>query len=211
MNETETKFHNMQLKELTEEGTFEGYASVFGQVDQGDDVVAKGAFRSSLQIRMPKMLYQHSPDQPIGTWLEAREDDHGLYVRGKILTETSKGAEILALMKAKILDGMSIGFRTIKAMRDEKTGIRTLLEVDLWEISVVTFPMLQSATVDNVKGKWTKRMVEQALRDAGMPNAMAVKLISGGWDAANTKTVQRDAGSRDILAKMRQATEMMKG
>lgn len=209
----EHKFRKVELKELTEDGEFEGYASVFGQKDQGDDVVQKGAFRGSLTQRKPKMLYQHDPSQPIGVWTDVREDDHGLLVRGKILSKVAKGAEVLELMRAKVLDGLSIGYRTLKASRDERSGIRTLIEVDLWEISVVTFPMLPSATIDAVKGEWTKRDVERVLREAGMPNSMAVKLISGGWDAATRSKSQRDAGEArtDLLASLRAATQLMKG
>lgn len=209
MKNSETKTFDLQIKELTDEGTFEGYASVFDDVDQGNDVVKKGAFRASLKERMPKMLYQHDPDKPIGKWLDVHEDEHGLYVKGKIIRETEKGAEVLALMKEKILDGLSIGFRTVKAMRDEKTSVRSLIEVKLWEISVVTFPMLQSATIDNVKGQWDKRKVERILRDAGMPNAMAVKFVAGGWDAANTDTKQRDVDG--VVDSLKKATELMKG
>lgn len=209
----EHKFSKVDLKELTDDGEFEGYASVFGQRDQGDDVVQKGAFRGSLTQRKPKMLFQHDPSQPIGMWTDVREDDYGLLVRGRILSKVARGAEVLELMRAKVLDGLSIGYRTLKASRDERSGVRTLMEVDLWEISVVTFPMLPSATIDAVKGEWTKRDVERVLREAGMPNSMAVKLISGGWDTATRSKSQRDAGAAqtDLLASLRAATQLMKG
>lgn len=206
----EHKFSEVKFEEFTDKGEFGGYASVFGQVDQSGDIIQKGAFKNSLSVRGPKMLFQHDPSQPIGVWEEIREDEHGLRVRGRILTKTSKGAEVLELMREKILDGLSIGFRTTKAERDERSGIRKLLEVDLWEISVVTFPMLMSATIDFVKGEWTKRDVERVLRDAGMPNAMAVKFVSGGWNAANSSKTQRDADLVDINQLLGQMTRMMR-
>lgn len=125
-------------------------------------------------------------------WDEVKEDATGLFVRGRLLTTVQKAKETYELMKAGVIDGLSIGYRTIKSLRDDATGFRQLKEVDLWEISLVTFPMLTSATVTSVKGDWTKREVERVLRDAGMPNAMAVKLIAGGYDAANSGG-QRDA------------------
>lgn len=192
---TEKKFQQLDLKEVSDEGVFEGYASKFGDRDQGGDTVMKGAFKNSLSQRKPKgvkMLWQHDPSHPIGVWDEIKEDATGLFVRGRLLTTVQKAKETYELMKAGVIDGLSIGYRTIKSLRDDATGFRQLKEVDLWEISLVTFPMLTSATVTSVKGDWTKREVERVLRDAGMPNAMAVKLIAGGYDAANSGG-QRDA------------------
>ncbi len=135
-------------------GSFEGYASLFGAEDQGGDIVMPGAFRTSLARRGMaeiRMLFQHDPAQPIGTWQVIREDARGLYVRGHVVEEVVRAREILALMRQGALDGLSIGFRTRKAIRDARTGRRRLYEIDLWEISVVTFPMLPGARVSAVK------------------------------------------------------------
>ena len=213
MSNLDVKFQPIDLKEITEEGEFEGYASKFGDVDQGGDVVLKGAFTGSLkrrETRSVKMLWQHSPSEPIGVWQEIKEDGEGLRVKGKILSTIAKGRETLDLMRAGVIDGLSIGFRTIKAIRDEKTGARQLKEVDLWEISLVTFPMLPSATVTSVKGDWDKRSVERVLRDAGMPNAMATKLVASGWDAANTRGQgDPDHGLSDLAQKLREMNQNM--
>ncbi|MFN3616252.1 MAG: HK97 family phage prohead protease, partial [Rubrimonas sp.] len=115
-------------------------------VDEGGDVVAAGAFAASLarRGRNVKLLWQHDPTQPIGVWESLREDARGLRVSGRLLSEVRRGAEAAALLKAGAVDGLSIGYRVI---RSEKTaqGGRRLLEVDLWEVSLVTFPMLQAA------------------------------------------------------------------
>ena len=135
-------------------GTFAGYASVFGVPDLGGDVVVKGAFRRSLVRQGPlgiKLLYQHDPSQPIGVWLSLAEDHKGLLVRGRLMPEIARAREVLALMRAGALDGLSIGFRTVKGSRDPTTGLRQLREIDLWEISVVTFPMQPEARVTAVK------------------------------------------------------------
>jgi hypothetical protein len=175
----------------------------------------KGAFKNSLRIRSSKsikMLWQHDSSYPIGIWEKVEEDSTGLHVRGRLLTSVPKAKEVYELMKAGIIDGLSIGYRTIKALRDDATGTRQLKELDLWEISLVTFPMLTSATVTSVKGDWTKRDVERVLRDAGMPNAMAVKLIAGGWDAANTAGGQGDPddGLNDLARQLAQMNETLK-
>lgn len=209
---TEKRFNHLNLKEVSDKGTFEGYASRFGDQDQSGDTVIKGAFVNSLKERKPdqiKMLWQHDPSYPIGVWEEIKEDSKGLYVRGRLLTSIQKAKETYELMKAGIIDGLSIGFRTVKALRDDQTGERQLKELDLWEISLVTFPMLTSATVTSVKGEWSKRDVERVLRDAGMPNAMAVKLIACGWNTANTSDGQGDpdGGLVDLTETLRRINE----
>lgn len=128
-----------------------GYASLFGLRDQGGDVVQKGAYAASLKRlsaagRGVKMLWQHDPAQPIGIWDEVREDATGLWVKGRILTEVDKGREAAALLAAGAIDGLSIGYRTVRAERDGK-GQRLLSELELWEVSLVTFPMLPEARV----------------------------------------------------------------
>jgi uncharacterized protein len=128
-----------------------GYASVFGQPDRGGDVVAAGAFAASLAAgaasgRRVRMLWQHDPAQPIGVWDELREDGHGLWVKGRILMDVARGREAAALLAAGALDGLSIGYRTRRAARDGQ-GRRLLTEVELWEVSRVTFPMLPQARV----------------------------------------------------------------
>lgn len=137
--------------ELGADATLSGYASLFGAVDQGGDVVEKGAYAASLERLRScgtsvKFLWQHDPSQPIGVWDEVREDARGLYVKGRLLTETRQGAEAAALIKAGAIDGLSIGYRTIRADHDGK-GHRRLAELELWEVSLVTFPMLQQARV----------------------------------------------------------------
>ncbi len=129
------------------DGHFTGYASVFGVPDLGRDVVMPGAFAGSLARRGPqgvRMLFQHDPAEPIGRWLDLREDFRGLYVEGRLNLGVQRAREIAALMQEGALDGLSIGFRTLSA-RPGADGSRRLLGIDLWEISVVTFPMQPSA------------------------------------------------------------------
>lgn len=174
-----------------EDGVFEGYASVFGVVDQGYDVVERGAFVKSLARRKPKMLWQHEMDKPIGVWDDVHEDERGLFVKGRLLTDVSKGKEALALLKAGAIDSMSIGYRTVEATTDGERHIRKLLEVDLYEISLVTFPMLPDAKVTDVKSITNERDFERFLRDAGYSKSEATAITLHGFKGL---TKRRDAG-----------------
>jgi HK97 family phage prohead protease len=158
----------------------EGYASLFGRVDQGRDMVMPGAFRESLRLRGARgvrMLFQHDAGQPIGVWDEIAEDARGLYAKGRLLTDVPKARDVLALIRAGAIDGLSIGFRTVSGRTDARTGVRRLDRVDLWEVSVVTFPMLGEARIASVKffrGDEMRRLAElrgvaKAMRGASRP------------------------------------------
>ena len=151
---------------LAPDGTVEGYASLFGEIDQARDMVMPGAFERSLRLRGVRripMLFQHDPAEPIGVWLELREDARGLYARGRLIPEVARGRELIALLRAGTADGLSISFRTVKGRLDPRTRIRRLDVIDLWEISIVTFPLLPGARVHTVKEalpqtrEWTRR------------------------------------------------------
>jgi HK97 family phage prohead protease len=131
----------------------EGYASLFWTRDLNDDVTAAGAFGASLAARGPggvKMLCQHDADRPVGVWDEVVEDGRGLFVRGRILDATPEGRMCAALVRASAMDGLSIGFKAVKARPDNSGRLRVLTEVDLWEVSIVTFPMLPGARIEQV-------------------------------------------------------------
>ncbi|MDD7971329.1 HK97 family phage prohead protease [Roseinatronobacter alkalisoli] len=128
-----------------------GYASVFGRRDKGGDTVLPGAYGASLQKLAARgdkvrMLWQHDPAQPIGIWDEVSEDAHGLFVKGRLLPDVARAREALALLQAGALDGLSIGYRTVRAQA-LATGGRNLVELDLWEVSLVTFPMQTEARI----------------------------------------------------------------
>jgi len=148
----ERKFMRFEEVATVADGVeIKGYASFFDAVDQGNDVVQRGAYGASLIAlraagRSVKMLWQHDPAQPIGVWDEVREDARGLFVKGRILGSVQMGREAIALIEAGAIDGLSIGYRTVKAAKNTK-GQRLLQELELWEVSLVTFPMLPSARV----------------------------------------------------------------
>jgi len=141
----ETKFAPITITEGSATGAIEGYAAIFGQPDRGGDIIAPGAFAASLVRRATsiKLLWQHDPAQPIGVWDSVAEDAKGLRVSGRLLTDIQRGAEAASLLRAGALDGLSIGYRAIRA--DRQGPHRHLTEIDLWEISLVTFPMQANA------------------------------------------------------------------
>lgn len=148
----EHKFCRFDGDVSLEEGCrIEGYASLFGRTDQGGDVVAPGAYKHSLERlngagRAVKLLWQHDPAQPIGIWDEVIEDSKGLFVKGRLLTDVARGREAASLIEAGAIDGLSIGYRTVAATKDAE-GRRVLTELELWEVSLVTFPMLPEARI----------------------------------------------------------------
>ncbi len=168
MPHIEHKFTPLDLKRVETDGTFSGYASLFHTEDLGRDVVLPGAFRDSLAERGAagiKLLYQHNPAEPIGVWESLKEDSRGLFAKGRLMLAVARAREVLALMRAGALDGLSIGFRAVTGQRDAKTGIRRLAKIDLWEISIVTFPLLPEARVAHVKSNTDRRLLA-AIADA---------------------------------------------
>jgi len=218
----EVKLTSLSLKDVALDGTFEGYASLFHREDLGRDVVAPGAFRESLASRGAegiRMLFQHDPNQPIGTWTKIYEDARGLFVRGRLATEVAKAREVLSLMRAGAIDGLSIGFRTVKGVRDARTGVRRLEKVDLWEISIVTFPMLPDARIASVKaypfgGRMpTEREFERWLtQDAGFTRSEARAVMRDGLKGLKPL---RDAGRASawearLLRQMAEAARLLR-
>ena len=202
-----------KVKEFGENGTFTGYGSVFGELDSYRDIVMPGAFKETLeqhaqQGRKVKMLWQHRSAQPIGVYSEIREDDHGLFVKGEINMNVAQGVECWHLMKQGALDGLSIGYNTVRDDYDDKKFVNRLLQVDLWEVSPVTFPAGDSARVLDVKSMdmWENLSdVETYLREqygASQKEAAAFvsrfkAVVNGPRDSGSTKAM------REMLSALR--------
>ena len=183
----ETRAFAFEVRASGENGEIEGYGSVFGVKDTYSDIVAPGAFKASIAEHkangsMPAMLWQHDQSEPIGVWTEMEEDATGLRVKGQIVTETEKGKAAYALLKKGALRGLSIGFVSKEWSYSEDDDIRTLTAVDLWEVSLVTFPANGKAMIDTVKNMGridAPKDAEKILREAGFSKADATALVSG--------------------------------
>ena len=207
----EVRSFALQIKAAGDDGTVEGYGSVFGVRDNYDDVIAKGSFVQSLKDHkaagtMPAMLWQHDADKPIGVWTEMVEDEKGLRIKGQLAMETVKGKEAHALLKMGALNGLSIGFMSKEWAYDRDTEVRTLTAIDLWEVSLVTFPANEKARVTNVKSAdelQAPKDAEKALRDAGFSKSDATAFVSRVMrmgevrsDSANSTAVAMKAADR---------------
>ncbi len=180
-----------QLKAAPDaDGRFEGLGAVFHNTDSFDEVILPGAFKMSLadyrrQGRMPALLWQHDPRAPIGVWESLDETQDGLMARGRLLLDLTQGREAHILLKAGALDGLSVGFRTLKSEVDDRTGIRTLTEIELFEISLVTFPANARARVTAVKTGTiaSPREFERTMRALGFTRRQARILVARGYRA----------------------------
>lgn len=204
------KFCPLDVKGLTDEGTFTGYGSVFGNVDSYGEIVEPGAFAKSLARHAkdksaPVMLWQHNTAEPIGVWENLSEDAKGLTGTGRLVLDVPQARSAYALLKAGALRGLSIGYHVVKSEPDG--AVTRLKELSLMEISVVTFPANTRANVTGVKSEqiaermeeFARRMrdgdpmppneFEDILREAGIPKSMAVQITSVGY----AKAIRRES------------------
>ncbi len=212
--QAELKAYNGDDEE--EKGVFSGYGSIFGNKDLGNDVMVQGAFAKSIASKGPKgvkLLYQHDAKEPIGVFDEIIEDRKGLRVKGRLAMGTQKGREVYELMKMGAIDGLSIGYRVSPkgADYDERGKKRMLKEVDLMEISAVTFPMNTRARVQAVKGEQrTVREWEETMRDAcGLSRSESKVAANAVFKALD----QREVGDeqKEVIDSMAKLTKILKG
>jgi HK97 family phage prohead protease len=210
----------LEIKKLEADGTFTGYGSVFDVEDSYKEIVKPGAFKKSLakwraKGLLPPMLWQHDTRLPIGKYTVMKEDGQGLYVEGKLLVDSLQLAkDAYALLKEKVVTGLSIGFVTKKHEWDNEKRTRSLLEVDLWELSLVTFPANEQAGVTAVKAVdevKTVRDFEEMLRTNGFTDREAVLIASKGFtaalDARDSRQNRNDAGEPQDLSKLAAALQ----
>lgn len=204
-----TKEFKLSVKDLKDNGTFTGYGSVFGNVDSYGEAVMKGAFEKSLKKHEVEnlpivMLWQHDRTNPIGIWKNVHEDEYGLCGEGEINLDTQQGREAYSLMKQGALNGLSIGYKEILA--SSKGNVRSLTELELYEISPVTFPANTEARITGIKSERIADFAEQLrlgnpkppkefeeiLREAGFPKSMATQIVSVGY----AKAIRRESESK---------------
>jgi HK97 family phage prohead protease len=197
----------LEIKHLNDKGFLSGYASVFGVSDSQRDVVMPGAFVDSIRQKQVHFLWQHKPDEPIGKITQLREDQHGLYLEAQLALDITKGREAYELLTKGIIDGLSIGYTVIEHEMDAARRVRLLKKLDLWEVSLVTFPANQQARVMQVKNSSqlpvvscqreveplpsTIREFEQFLRHHGFSKRRAVQIALKGFTPETTPDEQR--------------------
>lgn len=220
----EVKYLNvpLKIKSVSETGEFEGYGSVFGVVDSYSDVVMPGAFKKTLEewaVRkdLPSVLWQHKMSEPIGPFTEMKEDDHGLFVRGRLLIDDDPLAKRAhAHMKAGSVKGLSIGYILKDWEYDSSKGVFLLKEIDLWEVSIVTMPANTEAKITEVKASFQKgeipspSNVEKALREVmGLSQKQAKAFMAKGYSALGS---QRDVESQtSTLESIKDLTTFLRG
>ncbi|MBA3576197.1 MAG: HK97 family phage prohead protease [Sphingomonas sp.] len=213
----------LEIKSLKISGEFEGYGSTFGgDPDAYGDVIAKGAYSDSLAAHkakgsMPKLFWQHNSDQPIGKWLDAKEDDHGLLLKGKLNMDVQRGREAHALLKEGDIDGLSIGYRIKEYSVDTDSGVWTLENLDLVEVSIVSVGANENAVVQSVKAakaahdlmerlkagdRLTEREFETWLKGVGFSNSQAERAARLHLKGQGEPAVAEDEGVAFLRAMM---------
>ena len=189
MNKKDLSF---EIKAVSDDGLFSGYASVFDNVDSYGDIVRKGAFVESISEweakgKMPPILWNHDPSDPIGIYTKMQEDDKGLYVEGKLLIDdVPRAKQTHALMKAGVIDGLSIGYRVKEYLYNVDEEVTDLIKLSLREVSIVTFPANPETRIDAVKSRLdagelpTLPEFEKFLREAGFSKSQATAIAGHG-------------------------------
>lgn len=196
----------LKLKSVSESGEFEGYGSVFGVKDSYGDIVVPGAFTKSLENwkekgRLPALLWQHQTAEPIGVYTAMKEDDVGLYVKGRLLIDDDPLAKRAhGHMKAGSITGLSIGYWLNDWEYDKTKEAFLLREIDLWEVSPVTFPSNDEARISDVKSMLARgetpsqECIERVLRDVGLSRTQAKAFMAGGYSAISQRDADVTAG-----------------
>ena len=189
MNKKDLSF---EIKAVSDDGIFSGYASVFDNVDSYGDIVRKGAFVESIgewesKGKMPPILWNHDPSDPIGIYTKMQEDDKGLYVEGKLLIDdVPRAKQTHALMKAGVIDGLSIGYRVKEYLYNVDEEVTDLIKLSLREVSIVTFPANPETRIEAVKSRLdagelpTLPEFEKFLREAGFSKSQATAIAGHG-------------------------------
>ncbi|MDE1484596.1 HK97 family phage prohead protease [Xenorhabdus bovienii] len=201
----------LKIKSVSDSGEFEGYGSVFGVKDSYDDIVLPGAFENSLKQwgekgGLPALLWQHRMDEPIGIYTEMKEDEVGLYLKGRLLIDDDPLAKRAhAHLKAGSLSGLSIGYLLKEWEYDRTKEAFLLKELDLWEVSLVTFPANDEARVSEVKSAFARgdipapKSIERVLRDVGLSRSQAKAFMAEGYGALSLRDAETDVSILNAL------------
>jgi uncharacterized protein len=208
-----------RTKEVSGTGTFSGYGSVFNVKDAYGDIVIPGAFAKSLadwkkKGKMPKMLWQHDTHEPIGPWTKMEEDETGLAVEGQILVDAGPlEKRAYAHLKAGTIDSLSIGYSIAPKgyEYDQEQDAFLLKQINLWEVSLVTFPANPDALIDSVKSVLDNpREFERFLRDAGLSRSQAKGLMSRGYDGLRDLREAEDGDLKEVMKSLQKSIDTMR-
>jgi hypothetical protein len=210
-----------EVKEINAIGEFSGYGSIFDVKDSQGDIVVKGAFDRTLKdwaskSKLPKMLWQHDTHEPIGGYTTMRPDEKGLYVEGKVLVEAGATEQrAYTHLKAGTVDGLSIGYTLFPGGMEYDKGRDAFLlkDIELWELSVVTFPACAPALVDTVKAvlEGGPKEFERFLRDAGLSREQAKGLMSRGYDGIRKlREADEDVLSEAVVKQLQESINLLR-
>lgn len=194
----------LEIKELTQAGTFSGMASVYGIIDSDNDIIQAGAFSESIARRKVKMLWQHDRDEPIGIFTKIEERGNILYVEGELAMGVEQADAAYILLKQGAVDGLSVGFVTKEYDYDVDSNVRTITKAELYEVSIVTFPANEAAKITNVKSfqELLPKDVERALRkEFNLSQSEAKAFMAKGYSAVKQCDVAENAAEesqRDV-------------
>jgi HK97 family phage prohead protease len=209
----ERKIFPLEVKDVDAEGTFTAHGAIFGNLDRGGDIIRRGAFKRTLRQRKEsgrplKMLYQHS--EPIGVYSEVKEDHKGLFVKGRpLVEEVQRAKEVVALMRAQALDEFSIGYEPIEH-KINSDGTRTLLDIELHEVSIVPFAMNPEATLVGIKTegfKTPQELIETLISGKEIDEELAEKIVGAAWPILHPPKKEEDL-SQSVAAIQKLAAEM---
>ncbi|MEE9311228.1 MAG: HK97 family phage prohead protease [Planctomycetota bacterium] len=203
---------NFEIKQVADEGSFIGYASTYGNIDEGGDKVARGAFKDSLAERQPRMFWMHDIREPVGAWTKITDNAKGLKVEGQLALGTQRAdeARVLMAMQPPAVSGLSIGFLSEDSDIDKRTGVRTIKKAQLFEISIVSMPMNDRAQISAVKaliedGETPSRTdFEAILRDAGLSHTKAKLVMSLGYKGLLSRN-----DDTDLIETIKKTTEVL--
>ncbi|MCH7421468.1 HK97 family phage prohead protease [Shewanella sp. MM_2022_3] len=210
--------YELDIKSIDELGFIVCYANTFNYVDKANDETIQGAFKQTIADHtakgtMPKMLFNHNRDEPIGKWLSMEEDAYGLKMTGQLILEVQRAREIYALLKAGAINGFSIGYKVKKQVFDRVTKVTKLIELELGEVSIVPFPCNDQSVLTSIKSTFESGEIprpsiieKELVNHFGLSKAQALAFMAAGYKGLNTDTpdtvvISEDNETDELLEK----------
>ncbi|MEM6230154.1 HK97 family phage prohead protease [Shewanella scandinavica] len=202
--------YELDIKSIDEKGFIVCYANTFNHVDQANEETMKGAFRQTIANHkakgtMPKMLFNHNRNEPIGKWISMEEDEHGLKMTGQLILEVQRAREIYALMKTGALNGFSIGGKVKQRQYDRINRVTKLIELELGEVSIVPFPCNDQSTLTSIKSiletgeiPRPSKLEKELVNHFGLTKLQALAFMAAGYKGLNTAELNIDTDESGV-------------